>query len=157
VFKIHMQTSEMHSREALTVAMMSVIFLSLIAVPGISYDVPVCYGNFQSLTRLCWLVKRQLRSERCEEPCADSQNRWPSRPRDLRFSLSVCQYFVLRVRIPLLIYIHITFFNFKIIINDSAATKQQILKSGVTVASLFFGEVFGAQAQKALTVFVALR
>jgi hypothetical protein len=40
---------------------------------------------------------------------------------------------------------------------DSAATKQEILKSGVTVASLFFGEVFGKQAQKALTVFVALR
>lgn len=39
----------------------------------------------------------------------------------------------------------------------SAASKEQILKSGVTVASLFFGNVFGRQAQKALTVFVALR
>ncbi|EMD32253.1 hypothetical protein CERSUDRAFT_88248 [Gelatoporia subvermispora B] len=38
----------------------------------------------------------------------------------------------------------------------AAATKQQIDSSGVTVASLFFGNVFGAQAQKALTVFVAL-
>ncbi|KIM84444.1 hypothetical protein PILCRDRAFT_818003 [Piloderma croceum F 1598] len=38
----------------------------------------------------------------------------------------------------------------------AAATKPQILKSGVTVASLFFGEVFGTRAQKALTVFVAL-
>ena len=38
-----------------------------------------------------------------------------------------------------------------------AATKEEIAKSGVTVASLFFRKVFGAKAQKALTVFVALR
>ena len=38
-----------------------------------------------------------------------------------------------------------------------AATKEEIRKSGVTVASLFFNKVFGAKAQKALTVFVALR
>ena len=40
---------------------------------------------------------------------------------------------------------------------DRAATKEEISKSGVTVASLFFRNVFGAKAQKALTVFVALR
>ncbi|KAI1787977.1 high affinity methionine permease [Ganoderma leucocontextum] len=39
----------------------------------------------------------------------------------------------------------------------AAATKDEIRKSGVTVASLFFLKVFGAKAQKALTVFVALR
>ena len=39
----------------------------------------------------------------------------------------------------------------------AAAPKEKILGSGVTVASLFFGEVFGEKAQKALTVFVALR
>ncbi|KAH8082805.1 amino acid transporter [Cristinia sonorae] len=38
----------------------------------------------------------------------------------------------------------------------SAASKEQILKGGVTVASLFFGNVFGKRAQKALSVFVAL-
>ncbi|TFY82886.1 hypothetical protein EWM64_g1123 [Hericium alpestre] len=38
----------------------------------------------------------------------------------------------------------------------SAATKQEILKSGVTVAALFFKNVFGARAEKALSVFVAL-
>ncbi|KAI0063742.1 amino acid transporter [Artomyces pyxidatus] len=38
----------------------------------------------------------------------------------------------------------------------SASTKQEIVKSGVTVASLFFKNVFGTSAQKALTVFVAL-
>ena len=40
---------------------------------------------------------------------------------------------------------------------NRAATKEEIAKSGVTVASLFFKKVFGAKAQKALTVFVALR
>lgn len=38
----------------------------------------------------------------------------------------------------------------------AAASKEEITKTGVTVASLFFHNVFGAQAQKALTVFVAL-
>ena len=38
-----------------------------------------------------------------------------------------------------------------------AATKEEIQKTGVTVASLFFGNVFGTEAQRALTVFVALR
>ncbi|KAM5543600.1 hypothetical protein V8D89_002851 [Ganoderma adspersum] len=35
----------------------------------------------------------------------------------------------------------------------AAASKEEIRKSGVTVASLFFNKVFGAKAQKALTVF----
>ena len=39
----------------------------------------------------------------------------------------------------------------------SAASKDEIRNSGVTVASLFLGKVYGAEAQKALTVFVALR
>lgn len=39
----------------------------------------------------------------------------------------------------------------------SATSKEDIVQSGVTVASLFFGKVFGTEAQKALTVFVALR
>ncbi|KAI0823463.1 amino acid transporter [Trametes gibbosa] len=38
----------------------------------------------------------------------------------------------------------------------AAATKDEIVHSGTTVASLFFKNVFGAKAQKALTVFVAL-
>ncbi|KAH9937963.1 amino acid transporter [Amylocystis lapponica] len=38
----------------------------------------------------------------------------------------------------------------------AAATKDEIEHAGVTVASLFFGKVFGTEAQKALTVFVAL-
>ena len=43
------------------------------------------------------------------------------------------------------------------ILNLSASSKEDILKSGTTVASLFFKNVFGSQAQKALTAFVALR
>ncbi|THH13001.1 hypothetical protein EW146_g7170 [Bondarzewia mesenterica] len=39
----------------------------------------------------------------------------------------------------------------------AAATKAEILKSGVTVAALFFKNVFGVKAEKALSVFVALR
>ncbi|KAH9960547.1 amino acid permease-domain-containing protein [Lactifluus volemus] len=38
----------------------------------------------------------------------------------------------------------------------AASSKTAILDSGTTVASLFFENVFGAQAQKVLTVFVAL-
>jgi len=38
----------------------------------------------------------------------------------------------------------------------AASSKKDILKSGTTVASLFFKNVFGSHAQKALTVFVAL-
>ncbi|EIW78154.1 amino acid transporter [Coniophora puteana RWD-64-598 SS2] len=38
----------------------------------------------------------------------------------------------------------------------SAATKEEINNSGVTVAALFFGKVFGEAAQRALAVLVAL-
>ncbi|KAG1847944.1 amino acid transporter [Suillus tomentosus] len=38
----------------------------------------------------------------------------------------------------------------------SAATKTEIVESGVTVASLFFGNVFGSVAERALSVFIAL-
>jgi len=38
----------------------------------------------------------------------------------------------------------------------AAATKADIIKSSVTVASLFFKNVFGVKAEKALSVFVAL-
>ncbi|KAF9449421.1 amino acid transporter [Macrolepiota fuliginosa MF-IS2] len=39
----------------------------------------------------------------------------------------------------------------------AAATKEEIATAGVTVASLFFRKVFGRVAQRALSVFVALR
>ncbi len=43
------------------------------------------------------------------------------------------------------------------LILSSAATVAEIEGSGVAVASLFFGNVFGAHGEKALTVFIALR
>ena len=49
------------------------------------------------------------------------------------------------------------FVGLMLTLHSSGATKEEIQKSGVTVASLFFGKVFGAEAQRALTVFVALR
>ncbi|KAG2067150.1 hypothetical protein BDR04DRAFT_1233513 [Suillus decipiens] len=39
----------------------------------------------------------------------------------------------------------------------SAATKTEIENTGVTVAALFFGNVFGSAAERALAVFIALR
>jgi solute carrier family 7 (L-type amino acid transporter), member 9/15 len=39
----------------------------------------------------------------------------------------------------------------------SASSKRDILESGTAVAPLFFKNVFGAQAQRALSAFVALR
>lgn len=40
---------------------------------------------------------------------------------------------------------------------DRASTTDEIAHSGVTVAALFFKNVFGEEAQRALAVFVALR
>ncbi|KZT62116.1 amino acid transporter [Calocera cornea HHB12733] len=62
----------------------------------------------------------------------------------------------LKIAGPLGLGICFVFYLFANIAYFSAATPQQIKSSGVTVASLFFGNVFGSQAQKALTVFVAL-
>jgi len=41
--------------------------------------------------------------------------------------------------------------------SSSAATKEEILSSGVAVAGLFFKNVFGDKADKALSAFVAFR
>jgi L-type amino acid transporter 9 len=40
---------------------------------------------------------------------------------------------------------------------NRAASKEEIRKSGVTVAALFFGKVFGAKAERALSAIVGLR
>ncbi|EKM57702.1 uncharacterized protein PHACADRAFT_192839 [Phanerochaete carnosa HHB-10118-sp] len=62
----------------------------------------------------------------------------------------------LKIAGPLGLGICAFFYLFANIAYFGAASKEEILNSGVTVASLFFGKVFGPQAQKALTVFVAL-
>ena len=127
-------------------------------LPHLSYliwHLLVCHCNVQSTRRLFRLVKCQLRPKRCQESRADPQDRRPSWAWNLRRSLYSQQYIVLRVRSPFCrIHTYCLLISWWL---RSAASKQQILNSGVTVASLFFGEVFGSQAQKALTVFVALR
>lgn len=127
-------------------------------LPHLSYliwHLLVCHCNVQSTRRLFRLVKCQLRPKRCQESRADPQDRGTSWAWNLRRSLYTQQYIVLRVRSPFCrIHTYCLLISWWL---RSAASKQQILNSGVTVASLFFGEVFGSQAQKALTVFVALR
>ncbi|KZO94863.1 amino acid transporter [Calocera viscosa TUFC12733] len=62
----------------------------------------------------------------------------------------------LKIAGPLGLGLCFAFYLFANIAYFAAATPAQIKASGVTVASLFFGNVFGTQAQKALSVFVAL-
>ncbi|EJD08041.1 high affinity methionine permease [Fomitiporia mediterranea MF3/22] len=62
----------------------------------------------------------------------------------------------LKIAGPLGLGLCAVFYIFANIAYFAAASKEEILASKVTVASLFFNKVFGAQAQKALTVFVGL-
>lgn len=99
------------------------------------------------------MVKRQLRSEQREEPGAHVENCRASWSRNLCGLVPARQRLLLRVRIwiPHLLKRTANYFLYR------AASKEEILKGGVTVASLFFGKVFGPAAQRALSVFVALR
>ncbi|KAI0287365.1 amino acid transporter [Russula brevipes] len=63
----------------------------------------------------------------------------------------------LKIAGPLGLAITAILYIFANIAYFAASPKTAILESGTTVASLFFENVFGTQAQKALTVFVALR
>ncbi|KAI0246926.1 amino acid transporter [Lactifluus subvellereus] len=63
----------------------------------------------------------------------------------------------LKIAGPLGLGITATLYIFANVAYFAASSKTAILESGTTVASLFFENVFGAHAQKALTVFVALR
>jgi len=62
----------------------------------------------------------------------------------------------LKIAGPLALGITATLYILANIAYFAASSKSDILESGTTVASLFFENVFGAQAQKALSVFVAL-
>ncbi|KZS96412.1 hypothetical protein SISNIDRAFT_537152, partial [Sistotremastrum niveocremeum HHB9708] len=62
----------------------------------------------------------------------------------------------LKISGPLGLGICATLFLLANIAYFAAASKEEILDSGITVASLFFQKVFGEHAQRALTVFVAL-
>lgn len=63
----------------------------------------------------------------------------------------------LKISGPLGLGICATLFLLANVAYFAAASKEEILDSGITVASLFFQKVFGEHAQRALTVFVALR
>jgi len=62
----------------------------------------------------------------------------------------------LKIAGPLGLGITATLYIFANIAYFAASPKKAILESGTTVASLFFENVFGVQAQRAMTVFVAL-
>lgn len=62
----------------------------------------------------------------------------------------------LKIAGPLALGITATLYILANIAYFAASSKSDILESGTTVASLFFENVFGAQAQKALSVFIAL-
>ncbi|KAI0783753.1 amino acid transporter [Abortiporus biennis] len=62
----------------------------------------------------------------------------------------------LKISAPLGLAICAALYIFANISYFAVASKEEILKSGTTVASLFFGKVFGHKAQRALSVFVAL-
>lgn len=100
------------------------------------------------------MVQCQLRLEQCQEPSSDAENCWTTRTRNLRCPVSSCERCIFCVRY------YSTRLSPRNLPADQlcrAATKEEILGSGVTVASLFFKNVFGRTAQRALSVFVALR
>ena len=102
------------------------------------------------------MVERELRLEQRQEPGADAEDRWPARSLHLCCPVSSRQHLILRVSAARWSYTTRSIEELTLC-ERRAATKEEILKSGTTVASLFFHNVFGAKAQKALTVFVALR
>lgn len=72
--------------------------------------------------------------------------------------LGICAVLYLLANVAYFAYVHMLL-SHKVNVTlrlRRAASKEEIAKSGVTVASLFFHNVFGSKAQKALTVFVAL-
>ncbi|KAI5116553.1 hypothetical protein M0805_007561 [Coniferiporia weirii] len=63
----------------------------------------------------------------------------------------------LKIAGPLGLGICVVLYMFANIAYFAAVTKEEIINSGTTVASQFFEKVYGEKAQKALSVFVALR
>ena len=99
------------------------------------------------------MAKRKLCSERCQEPSANTQDCGASGTRNRIHVIHLRQRVILCVRETRTL----TNINSVTSSKRSASSKEDILESGTTVASLFFKNVFGSQTQQALTVFVALR
>lgn len=107
--------------------------------------------HIQSAVRLLWLVEHQLCDEQCQKSHTYFENRGPAWIVHMRLVIHPrqrCLFLVSAFETPL-----VPARSQEL----SAASKEEIQKSGVTVASLFLGKVFGSEAQKALTVFIALR
>ena len=51
----------------------------------------------------------------------------------------------------------LVFYGYSSYLSYRAATKEEIINSKTTVAALFFENVFGTKAERALSVIVALR
>ena len=98
------------------------------------------------------VVERKLCHEQRQRSCEDLEDRWPSGSHNMCRLIYSGQCRILCVSIG---FIKWKAFDDEYVI--SAASTDEILNSGVTVASIFFGKVFGKEAQRALTVFVALR
>ncbi|KAF8267510.1 amino acid/polyamine transporter I, partial [Lactarius quietus] len=63
----------------------------------------------------------------------------------------------IKIAVPLGLGITSTLYNFANVAYFAGSSEADIVNSGTIVASLFFESVFGTKAQKALTIFVALR
>ena len=98
------------------------------------------------------VVERKLCHEQRQRSCEDLEDRRPSSPHNLCRFIYSGQCRILCVSTGTMTW---NAFDDQSVI--SAASTDEILNSGVTVASIFFGKVFGKEAQRALTVFVALR
>lgn len=68
------------------------------------------------------------------------------------YILANVAYFAYGFRGPSVVFTALTIIYFY-----RAATKEEIQSSGVTISALFFQKVFGEQARRALSIFVALR
>lgn len=125
--------------------------------------VTVCHSNVQSLECVCRLVKCQLRPQQRPQPSTDTQDCRASWPWDLHAVVPVCKYCIFRCSFQ-------GWFEFLILLRavQPRTTNEhhdgcflilqaEIEKSGTTVAALFFKNVFGTSAERALAVFVALR
>ncbi|KAI1790090.1 high affinity methionine permease [Ganoderma leucocontextum] len=97
---------------------------------------------FKVLNAYEWMVERELRPQQRQEPYSDAEGRWSTWSQYQHHAILPCERRFFR--------------NGDFAFERRAATKQEITESGVTVASLFFHNVFGTKAQKALTVSIAL-
>ena len=126
-------------------------------IPHISWPLLVRHRRFQSSELLRRLGQCELCAQQRQESCQNTEDRCSSWPWNLGCTLSLCQCLVFFVSLQSMRTYTWAAPNSRARLHNSAASGEEILDSGVTVASLFFRNVFGPQGQTALTVFIALR